>query len=189
MRKSRKIFAIRGSAICLIVTIVSILISHAQTPNAPQKNPGQMQYGDLSLARKEIAKSVVGSLFLDAISAKESSWVLNKAGFTARSADNDFSYLSLTLTKDDTIVGVDILECDSPKEADEHFGGPRSYGVSESFSGYGDKADKLIGPRGDQLSLRFRKGNYFVSIWNSKQNTAEKFAGYVLRAIQGQAIK
>ena len=97
----------------------------------------------------------------------------------------------MLLKKGNSFLAVGISEHDSPKEADGQFGGPttRSYGISVPFNTYGDKGDKLIGQNGELMAIRFRKGNFFVTVWNRDQKTAESFAAYVLKSLSDSAIK
>ena len=184
MRKKMKP-AIGIIAFGLFLVASPFLISHAQKKSELQKEENKNQDEQELQARAETAKSVVGSIFLDALPVKEPSWVLNKAGFVERGENNKFTYLSMLLKKGDSFTGIDILECDSPKDADERFGGQRSYGASVPFNKYGDKGDKLIGQNGDLMAIRFRKGNFFVVIYTrSDSKTAEHFAEYALEAIK-----
>jgi hypothetical protein len=135
------------------------------------------QYEQVSEARAAVAKSVVGSLFLDTLLVKEPSWRLDKAGFFERGEQNPLTYLSMSLKKGDNFAAIGIVEYDSPQDANEQFDPlKRSYGASVPFNTYGDKGDKLIGQNGDLLAIRFRKGNFFVAIWNQDPKTAERFA-------------
>lgn len=174
----------RYIAIVVLAVLTCFIVNFAQSSDV-------RPFDESATNREEVAKSVVGSMLLDTISIKEPTWEMNKAGYIGRGLHNNFTYFGMRLIKGDNFLAVSISEHDSPKEADEQFGGPttRSYGVSVPFNNYGDKGDKLIGQNGDLMGIRFRKGNFFVAIWNRDPKTAERFAEYVLNSLGDSAIK
>lgn len=184
MGKTKQLLWIGCIAFGLFLAASPFLMSHAQKNTETQKVGGQDEKA--RQARAEVAKSVVGSMLLDTISVKEIKWELNKAGYVGRGLHNNFTYFDMLLKKGDSSLAVSISEHDSPKDADEQFGDSttRSYGASVPFNTYGDKGDKLIGQNGDLMAIRFRKGNFFVTIWNRDQKTAESFAGYALESLK-----
>lgn len=192
MRKeSKQILWLGCIVLGLFLAATPFLVSYAQKESESPKVENQNEAVQIVEARAAVAKSVVGSMVLDTISVNESKWELNKAGYVGRGLHNNFTYFDMLLNKGDSFLAVSISEHDSPKDADEQFGGPttRSYGMSVPFSNYGDKGDKLIGQTGDLMAIRFRKGNFFVAIWNRDQKTAERFAAYVLNSLNDSAIK
>src|SRR5258706_6228567 len=147
MRKTTKqILLIASVAFGLCLVGSPSPISHAQKKSETQKVENQNQDEQTLQPRKEIAKSVVGSLLFDTISVKEPEWELNKAAYLERHDHNKAASIDMLLKKGDSFVGITISECDSPKDADERFDpSTRSYGASVAFNTYGDKGEKLIG--------------------------------------------
>ena len=186
MRKiNKKTFLMGCLAFGLFLTASFILISHAQKKTETQKAENQVQDAQLSEARAAVAKSVVGSVFLDSLLVKEPSWSLDKAGFMERGPLGSFEYLSMLLKKGDSLAGIDIAECVSAAYAEALFDTPTSYGANVPIKGFGDRGEKTIGERGDLIGISFRKGNYFVSIYSRDQKTAESFAAYILKSLDG----
>ena len=187
--KTKQVLSIGGIAFGLFLVASPFLISHAQKKSETQKVGNENQDGQTAQFRKEIAKSVVGSLLFDTISTKEPDWMLNKADYVERGEHNKFTSVGMLLKKGDNFVSFSISEFDSAKDADESFYAPRQYGASVPFNTYGDKGEELIGQRGDLIAIRFRQGNFFVAIFNHDQKTAERFAGYAQEAIKSYTNK
>jgi len=190
-KRTKQILLFGGVVLALLLATSPLLICHAQKKGDGQKVENQDE--QLRQARAAVAKSTVGSVFLETLSVREPSWSLDKAAFFERERvqNNEFTYLSMSLRKGDKLAGVDILECDSTRDADRQFGSSatRSHGISIPFNNYGDKGDKLVGQNGDLIAIRFRKGNFFVTVWNGDQKTAESFATYVLNSLGDTAAK
>lgn len=186
MKKLRGNFGFSVLLVLVFMAIAAAGINFAQKEGNRPINSSSEMTDDQVKAKQEVAKSVVGSMILDTISVKEIKWELNKAGYVGRGLHNNFTYFDMLLKNGDSSLVVSISEHDSPKEADEQFGNAttRSQGTSVPFNTYGDKGDKLIGYNGDLMAIRFRKGNFFVTIWNRDQKTAERFAAYVLDSLK-----
>jgi hypothetical protein len=182
-------------SICIVIFGLSLLaspflMSHAQKKSEVQGGNNQDQDEQVRQARQEVAKSVVGSIFLEAVAVKEPSWGLDKAGYVQRGAGSNFTYVNMSLKKDSDSIGISIREYDSFKDADAAFTAPRSYGSSVAFNKYGDKGEKIIGDSGDLMAIRFRKGNFFVSIFTKGDaKTAERFAGHLQKSLSDSGVK
>lgn len=186
MRKKMKP-AIGIIAFGLFLVASPFLISHAQKKSETQNGENKNQDEHELQMRQEVAKSVVGSFLFDTISIKEPKWELSKANYWERDDNSKFSNVGMSLKKRDNSVGISISEFDSAKDADQRFQVVRSYGASVPFNTYGDKGEKLVGERGDLIGIRFRKDNFFVSIFSRDPKTAERFAVYALDAIKSHA--
>lgn len=185
MRKTTKQILSYGSLIFGVLLVAApFLVGRAQlnTKNPNTEDPKHKQQ-DSQTERAKVANSVAGSLVLDTITSKEPEWVLTKGGFVPMRDGYKSSYVSMKLKKNDSTLDIVILECASRKDADDQFDIPRQYGGSEPIEGYGERADRLVGQRGDLLAIRFRKGIYFVTVWSPDQKTAEAFASYVLQSL------
>jgi hypothetical protein len=166
--------------------------------NQPVKNDVQMQQqerqAEREKARQEVAKSAVGSVFFDQVSAKDSEWVLGRARYLIKHIDENPVSIQMSYQKDDKIVHVDIMEFDTIERAVETFNTPRSYGASVKFDKFGDWGETIYGDYGF-IQINFRKGNFRVTIaaLNKKtgkrdEQTSERFAGYVEESLARFAL-
>lgn len=175
MLKSQKmIIGICVVVFAFIFAAAPYLISYSQKKGEPQKQDN---------ARREVAKSVVGSMFLEKITIKEPDWNLKGAHYFGRDERNNSTRISMAFSKGNVSAAFDIVELDSVKEANEMFHGQRSYGANVEFNKFGEKGDMLVHPNGDFIALRFRQGNFFVQIFTPNQKTAELFAGFILESL------
>lgn len=190
MQRRTKKIAITCIAVCgLFLTVSPFFVSFAQKSKT-EKSIGETRQDEQAREAKQVvAKSVAGSIFLDAVTTKESNWTLNKAGYLAKDANNNSASTSMLFTKGEHSVGISISEYNSAENAAKPFHTPRSYGANVKFDTYGDEGEKLIGPKGDFLAIRFRQGNFFVSIFTPDEKAAIRFADYATEAVKNFALK
>lgn len=166
--------------------------------NQSVKNDAQMQHQERQAkrekARQEVAKSAVGSVLFDKVSAKDSEWVLARAHYSTKYIDVSPESIKMSYQKDDDTVHVGIMEFDTRERAVDSFKMPRSYGASVKFDKFGDWGEKIYGDYGFIL-INFRKGNFGVSISNVNKKTgkrdekiSERFAGYVEESLARFAL-
>jgi len=172
---------VAASIMCLAVS--SILVSHSQTKNEVLGTDAQNQDRENGEARLEAAKSSIGSMTLQNITAKNSHWKLQRAQHFERRVDNNSERIGMLFSNGENRVGFDVIELNSVKEAEAKFHGQRSYGGSVKFNQYGDKGDMLLHDNGKFMALRFRQGNYFVQIFSPDQKAAELFAATILESL------
>ena len=153
-KRNKKTLLVCCVAFGLFLTASFILIGHAQKKTETQNAETQVQSEQLSEARAAVAKSVVGSIFLDNLLVKEPSWTLDKAGFTERGPLSPFDLVSISLKKGNVRAGVDIVEFVSALEAEQQFDFPTSYGTSIPIRGFGDRGEKAVGDKGDFIGIR-----------------------------------
>lgn len=186
-RGTKYVLAIFGTIFGLVLSASFFMSSYAQKVTETQKVETYNQDEQYREARREISKSVAASVFMDVVTQKDPTWVLDKAGYIERGEHNRSSYSSVMLKQDGKFVSVGILEHDSANDADSQFDALRSDGASVPLAGLGDRADKLLGGKTNFMAIRFRKGNFFVQIFSPDQKTAERFAGYVLKSLDSVA--
>jgi hypothetical protein len=84
---------------------------------------------------------------------------------------------------------IHIKEYESASLAESSFRGPRAAGAGVAFSTFGNEGEKIFVERVGFSHLRFRTGNFIVSVFNRDEKTAERFAGYAAEAVENLAQK
>lgn len=182
MTKLTKLLVIGFVATLIVVCAATpFLTGHSQKKDDIKEKQG-LKAND---ARREVEKSVIGSIFLENLSMKQTAWELQKAHYFPRDEHVPSARISMRFSRDNKIVGINITETDSEKEADRKLvGGIRSYDGGAPFDKFGEKGEIVTNGNGDFMALRFRQGRYFVQISALDQKNAEFFAGIILESLK-----
>jgi hypothetical protein len=173
------------------------VISYAQENTAGSKKDAgktsaaqnSAQQDAVQKAKNEVRKSVVGSLTLDKMSARESDWELKHALAAAKFRSDDPVSINMTFYKGAEMAVIHITEYDTASLAEKAFRGPRSAGYGVAFSTFGNEGEKVYIERDGFSHLHFRTGNFIVTVFNRNEKTAERFAGYAAEAVKNLAMK
>lgn len=189
MRKTKQFFWIGCVALGIFLAASSFLMSHAQKTGETQKVENQNADEQARRAGAEVAKSVVGSLFLDAVTVKEIDWKLKEANYLSKKGNDDSTLIIMSFRKDRDTFNIGISEYESAVIASKPFHIPRSHGTSVTFNTYGDEGEKIYLQSGDFVTLNFRLGNFLVGIQGRDEKTSELFASYVVETIKSFSAK
>lgn len=182
IRKSKMFYL--GIGVC-VFTIGALFLPYLST-NFAQNKKERKEHPNLMPNKTpdpqdEIARSVEGSLVLQAITTKEPEWKLTKGHYSAVKLRPDEPLVTnLSFEKTGETIGISIYKFDSNEDAEQIFSNPRSYGFARKAN-FGDRGEKIYGQSGFLL-LTFRVNNYKVTIGNGNEKLADKFAWYVLEA-------
>lgn len=187
-----------GGLFVLSLFVMPFVISYAQENMAGNKKDAvkERQPSTTSApqdatqkAINEVRKSVAGSLTLDKMSAREGDWELKHALAAAKFRSDDPTSINMTFYKGSEMAVIHITEYDNVSRAEKAFRGPRSAGEGVAFSTFGNEGEKVYLGRDGFSHLRFRTGNFIVSVFNRNEKTAERFAGYAAEAVENLALK
>lgn len=189
-RKLRNAVLVCGAVLGLLVLVYPLLSSMAQK-SQNQKNPKTQEQEN---ALQVIRQNVVANNFYNTLQSQETDWTLTKASYYpgGLSADKrDGQNIYLVLKKDRSEVQVLITEYNSARDATFPFKIQISQGIIENCKNEecGDEGQKIYEGFNDKgvnvgfVSLRFRKGRFFVSIHCKSEEASKRFAGYAINAI------
>ncbi|HEX8251277.1 MAG TPA: hypothetical protein VF599_24100 [Pyrinomonadaceae bacterium] len=183
-----------GGMFVLSLFVMPFVISYAQENMAGNKKEARATQNsapqdETRKAVLEVRKSVAGSLTLDKMLARESSWELKSALAAAKIRSDDPSVINMTFYKGSEMAVIHIKEYESASFAASSFHVPRSVGAGVAFSTFGNEGEKIFVERVGFSHLRFRTGNFIVSVFNRDEKTAERFAGYAAEAVENLAQK
>jgi hypothetical protein len=185
--------SVKLKTLALVISLIVVLsgagVVDAQKSEAEPRSSSPRTKDDPAKAREEVAKSVVGSLVLDAVTVKETDWSLSTGTFIPKMNGGSPSGVYVSFKKRDEAIHINVAEFETAERAEETFNPMlRSMGSGDPFK-IGDRGEKIY-INGRMTGLNFRVGNLKVSIGGTTdEKLAERFAGHVLEAIKGIASK
>lgn len=123
------------------------------------------------------------------MTAQENGWLLDTAVYNDKMRSDDATLLSMSFNKGKEAAAISIKQYDDIESAKNDFQSPRSVGTSNKVNGFGQEAEKVFVQGSGFAQLRFRNGNFIVSVFCRNEQLAEKFANYALTAVADLALK